>query len=798
MKENGAPLKIKFEHGTTRKTLSFKSKSTDYLDLLLRIKTSFELGTNLILIGCFHSKDKLVVDIEDVALNLEKFNLCKLTLLVKSSMSFPLQIKFFEFNYDIEQLMANEKVNIIASVRNVDDVRAIEFLSTEKINFYYKIDLKVSFGFVAGERVAIDLSIELVNDIIFKFESEQVLRDYFGNTVNLQKEFSSYFKHRDFSLHKIIEAEMFNRPKFCSFLQANFVLFYRGLLRMDAFRARLAYLVNNFLDLRSPNLSTSFSKDVNKLEVFPGKLMISEIQMMQQVKPHSDICLPVTSNHANNQLGVYPQGNNLYKSDSRYSAKEESSHNGFESMQNFGTNKQSFVSNSIKEAPTKMVPLKKQSNVSKPQTGLGDSGSNHNNSNLSRAVTETLEKKMKTNDQVETQSLPSKKLDDLKEENDAQKSTTNQLNSNSQQSNGENLFSKPTKDKDTPLIVSTKILRNIVTSLAKDLMLDGVYEIDTVVKYIEQNPGLFNDALQLYIKTQSSEQFRNILTQQGLMGELEGIKYITLNPKNLGDRRKLSLTTCRDLINRIKDLQLLPQVIVYEIYHLLLQKSVLILGVFECTLANDDLGDFAETASMIYEFFYKKNMLHFSTEYSKCIFHYNDFELLMNDQFKIVKKFAADLDDKTISALKASINSRKLWVYYVYQDYCRSHNYEKFIENLKKINETRCAKFSAKENSLVNIRRFLSEQKEYKDKLDLLRKITSDPQNDLKFSLFEYQIIMKDPSLFGIIEVYNLTKIKDDLIESLKIYQAIVKKEVPLGTIINVLVKNQIKEHQVC
>jgi hypothetical protein len=56
---------------------------------------------------------------------------------------------------------------------------------------------------------------------------------------------------------------------------------------------------------------------------------------------------------------------------------------------------------------------------------------------------------------------------------------------------------------------------------------------------------------------------------------------------------------------------------------------------------------------------------------------------------------------------------------------------------------------------------------------------------------------MKDPSLYGIIELFNHTKNKFDLIESLKIYQAIVKKEVPLGTIINVLVKNQVKEHQV-
>ena len=275
------------------------------------------------------------------------------------------------------------------------------------------------------------------------------------------------------------------------------------------------------------------------------------------------------------------------------------------------------------------------------------------------------------------------------------------------------------------------------------------------------------------------------------------MKFININTKRTSDRRKLSLTACRELINRAKDLQLLPPIIVYEIYHLLLQKSVLVLGAFESVLANDNLRDFVETAEIIYEFFYSKNMLHFSSDYSKCIFHYNDFELLMNDQFKIVKKFKADLDDKTISALKASINSRKLWVYYVHQDYCRNHNYEKFIENLKKINETRCAKFSAKENSLVNIRRFLSEQKEYKDKLELIRKITADPRLDLKFPLFEYQIIMKDPSLFGIIELYNFTKNKEDLIESLKIYQAIVKNEVPLGTIINVLIKNQFKEHQV-
>jgi hypothetical protein len=788
MKEIEDQIKIKFEHDGTKKTKSFKVKSTDYLELLTLLKKDFALSLNQIIIGCFNTKDKLIIIIEEIATNLETYHLCKLMLVVKNIINFSKNNMFFEYTYEIDNLIANDQVNFLVFSPNIEEIKNVDFLAAKKINFYYKIDSELSFGFVTGERMSVDLDIVIVNDLIFKFENDSMLTEYFSKIPILQREFLIYFRNKDVYVSQIFEFEMFRRPAFCAFLQTNFILFYRGLIRFDVFRQRLSNLLSSFFEPHSPNLSTSFSKDINKQDAYNGKLVMSEIQIAQQGKPHSDICLPNSSNGIktnNNVINV----NTLYKSDSRITNTDVDKQR--DSSLPAISQKKPYVSVSTKEAinhsnfPQKITHQKVIENEEQKNNPI----SNELQDKPEDAL--VIQKQSKSNREISKVLVSSPDPIDNITSPEIQKSTNN---SPTHQSNS---IVKSSRNFPTSPPASRATVKNLVSSLLKELNFKPS-ESEVLQKYITDNPDTFSDAIQLYIKTGLTEPLKDIILEKKLMGEFDSQKFILLNSngnKNL--KKSLSLDACRELMNKIFLMKMLPKVVVFEIKHLLLQKSITVLGAFEYAMESNNLEDFAETANLIYEFFYQKNLLHFSTEYSKCIFNYNDFDLLINDQYKIVKKFSDELDDPTILSLKASINSRKLWVYYVYQNYCRDNNFERFIENLKKINESRSAKYSAKDNSCINICRFLSEQKEYKEKLDLIRKITADPQLDLKFSLFEYQIIMKDPSLSGIIELYNCNKERDDLIENLKIYQKIVRDEIPLGTIINVLIKNNFKEHQV-
>lgn len=761
--------KITFQYKFKRKKYIHRLSVLNFLSIIQTLRLDFEIPDDEIIFGFFHSSKRVNFLLPKFSAELIDNNKSTFIIITKPISDLPERATEFVKIDSLETLFENDDLNIIESQQNNINPFQNTLLFSSNVN-YYSADLKDEpFVLSRGELFANQLKPCVLNDIIFHIDVDTFLNSYLQKPGNLIKEFKFLFPEKN---EKTILANFLPQKHQTNLVFmlciTSFFLFYKGLITIDELSLRI---VSIFYYKSENDISGLFPVEMNELS--------------QIAKRHS------------NQT-IYPT--------SQKSIDRKNSLNFFKNKQNviFDNNNINLAENTIKIDPIRHA---KHRNTEKgnifsntklegdilipPDFGISNTLLSLKNSNKRYSAPENFPKTLGLNSRKASKNLeetfnidninqPSfmtetqpnfARQSTIKTEGSPQNSPENKFGTINNQFYNLNIKQYFQNSK-----ISIEYHEPIATLLEKIVIEKDFVENDfhEIALFICNNFELFKESIIFYNKTKSTLKITEILAKNDFKNMTENLQNTLA--ENLKKIPKIEFVKIKKFLEKLFLEDFISEFLHDQIYDLVLQNSLIIIGVFEVGILTLDYNDTAESLNIAYDYFFSRSINSMSTLTLEKKVQNKDFEDILEAQKNILKTYKNDLTLNEFELLSKTIDKKLFLISYAHSYYQNHKDKSKFIASLQDY----CHNLNVISSKNDYIESGILKLTDDCDKLQMyIEKINFAEKNNFLESNLDFyvsRILQKEPNIISICQVYSINDNIRDFSENLSLYFRIISK----------------------